>query len=93
MARNMMASYGLFYSQRVLLALIETGMDRQKAYETVQRVAMACWEGKKLFPDAVRADAAIAARLSPADLDALFDPAYYLRHEDLIYTRVFGATA
>ena len=93
MARNMMASYGLFYSQRVLLALIETGMDRQKAYETVQRVAMACWEGKKLFPDAVRADAAIAARLSPADLDALFDPTYYLRHEDLIYTRVFGATA
>jgi adenylosuccinate lyase len=93
MARNMMASYGLFYSQRVLLALIETGMDRQKAYETVQRVAMACWEGKKPFPDAVRADAAIAAKLSPADLDALFDPAYYLRHEDLIYTRVFGATA
>ncbi|WP_300158989.1 adenylosuccinate lyase [Solidesulfovibrio sp.] len=93
MARNMMASYGLFYSQRVLLALIETGMDRQKAYEAVQRVAMACWEGRKSFPDAVRADAAIGEKLSPAALDALFDPNYYLAHEDLIYGRVFGAAS
>jgi len=90
MARNMMASYGLFYSQRVLLALIETGMDRQKAYEAVQRVAMACWEGRTSFPDAVRADAAIGEKLPQAALDALFDPNYYLLQEDLIFSRVFG---
>ncbi|MHC1791087.1 adenylosuccinate lyase [Solidesulfovibrio sp.] len=90
MARNLMASFGLFYSQRVLLALIESGMDRQEAYVLVQRVAMACWEGRSSFPDAVRADAAIAAKLTPAALDALFDPAYYLAHEDLIFSRVFG---
>ena len=93
MARNMMASFGLFYSQRVLLALIETGMDRQKAYEAVQRIAMACWEGRTSFPDAVRADAVIAAKLAPATLDTLFDPQYYLAHEDLIYSRVFGAAS
>jgi len=93
MARNMMASYGLFYSQRVLLALIETGMDRQKAYEAVQKVAMACWEGRKSFPDAVRADPAITARLTTGNLDALFDPSYYLKHENLIYSRVFGSIA
>lgn len=90
MARNLMASFGLFYSQRVLLALIEAGMDRQEAYVLVQRVAMACWEGRKSFPDAVRADPAITAKLAPAALDALFDPTYYLAHEDLIYSRVFG---
>ena len=90
MARNLMASFGLFYSQRVLLALIEAGMDRQEAYVLVQRVAMACWEGRKSFPDAVRADPAISAKLAPAVLDALFDPTYYLAHEDLIYSRVFG---
>jgi len=90
MARNLMASFGLFYSQRVLLALIEAGMDRQEAYVLVQRVAMACWEGRTSFPDAVRADAAITARLAPAVLDALFDPTYYLAHEDLIFSRVFG---
>jgi len=93
MARNMMASYGLFYSQRVLLALIETGMDRQKAYEAVQRVAMDCWEGRTSFPEAIRADADISARLSGAELNALFDPSYYLKHEDLIYSRVFDAPA
>ncbi|WP_428563352.1 MAG: adenylosuccinate lyase [Solidesulfovibrio sp. DCME] len=93
MARNLMASYGLFYSQRVLLALIEAGMDRQKAYEAVQRVAMACWEGRTSFPEAVRADAAITAKLGAAALDALFDPGYYLAHEDLIYSRVFGPAA
>jgi len=90
MARNLMGSFGLFYSQRVLLALIEAGMDRQEAYVLVQRVAMACWEGRTSFPDAVRADAAIAAKLAPAVLDALFDPNYYLAHEDLIFSRVFG---
>ncbi|QAZ69384.1 adenylosuccinate lyase [Solidesulfovibrio carbinolicus] len=90
MARNLMGSFGLFYSQRVLLALIEAGMDRQEAYVLVQRVAMACWEGRKSFPDAVRADPAITAKLAPAVLDALFDPTYYLAHEDLIYSRVFG---
>ena len=90
MARNLMASFGLFYSQRVLLALIEAGMDRQEAYVLVQRVAMACWEGRTSFPDAVRADAAITAKLAPAVLDALFDPNYYLAHEDLIFSRVFG---
>ncbi|MYL82737.1 adenylosuccinate lyase [Desulfovibrio aerotolerans] len=90
MARNLMASFGLFYSQRVLLALIEAGMDRQEAYVLVQRVAMACWEGRTSFPDAVRADAAITAKLAPASLDALFDPSYYLAHEDLIFSRVFG---
>ena len=67
-------------------------MDRQKAYEAVQRVAMACWEGRKSFPDAVRADVAIGEKLSPAVLGELFDPAYYLKHEDLIYSRVFGAS-
>lgn len=90
MARNMMASFGLFYSQRVLLALIDTGLDRQKAYEQVQRVAMACWEGKRSFPEAVRADADITSKLSASTLDELFDPSYYLKHEDLIYSRVFG---
>uniref|UniRef100_I2PXA5 Adenylosuccinate lyase n=1 Tax=Desulfovibrio sp. U5L TaxID=596152 RepID=I2PXA5_9BACT len=93
MARNMMASYGLFYSQRVLLALIDAGLDRQKAYETVQAVAMACWAGKKSFPDAVRADPDITEKLGPEVLSAIFDPSYYLKHEDLIFSRVFGQTA
>lgn len=44
-----MGSYGLFFSQRVLLALVETGLERQKAYEMVQAVAMRCWQ-ERSFP-------------------------------------------
>jgi len=90
MARNLMASYGLFFSQRVLLGLIESGLDRQKAYVMVQKAAMRCWEEKKSFPDEVRADADITAHLDRAALDAIFDPGYYIRHEDMIMSRVFG---
>ncbi len=93
MERNLMASYGLFFSQRVLLALVDAGWPRQRAYEAVQRVAMACWSERRLFPDAVRADAAIAAALPSAVLDELFDPRFYLRHEDAIYARVLGGGA
>ncbi|HPE37797.1 MAG TPA: hypothetical protein PK625_11630, partial [Spirochaetales bacterium] len=87
---NLKGSFGLFFSQRLLLALVDSGMDRQAAYEMVQRVAMRCWEERLQFPDQARKDADIAARLDAAALDAVFDPRAYLAHEDLIYRRVFG---
>lgn len=90
MDRNLMASYGLFYSQRVLLGLVGKGLERQKAYEMVQKVAMGCWENKVSFPDSVRQDAAICEYLSAAELDETFDLGYYTRHEDMIFKRVFG---
>lgn len=90
MARNLAASFGLFYSQRVLLALVEAGLERQKAYEAVQSVAMRCWNERLDFPTEAREDPTITASLSPAALNELFDPAYYLQHEDLVYERVFG---
>jgi adenylosuccinate lyase len=90
MERNLMGSYGLFFSQRVLLALVEAGWSRQKAYEAVQKVAMACWNERRSFPEAVRADATLRAALSAEALDTLFDARFYLRHEDAIFTRVLG---
>ncbi len=91
MERNLMASYGLFFSQRVLIALVEEAkMPRQEAYVLVQKIAMKSWEEKRSFPDLVRADNDVAARLAPATLDGLFDPKEYLRHEDMIFVRVFG---
>jgi adenylosuccinate lyase len=90
MRRNMDASFGLFFSQRVLLALIEKGMDRQKAYELVQKTAMRCWNEQTPFPEAVRQDPDIAAQLDHNALCDLFNPAYYLRHEDAVFARVFG---
>lgn len=91
MERNLMASYGLFFSQRVLLALVEdAGMSRQTAYERVQALAMQSWAEKRSFPDLVRCDAFMCEKLSSERMDALFDPAICLRYEDEIYSRVYG---
>ncbi|SDL49554.1 adenylosuccinate lyase [Maridesulfovibrio ferrireducens] len=90
MDRNLMASYGLFYSQRVLLALVDSGLERQKAYEMVQKVAMYCWENKVSFPDEVRKDETIKSVLADGALDDAFDLGYYTRYEDFIIKRVFG---
>ena len=89
MERNLMGSYGLFFSQRVLLALVEKGLERQKAYEMVQGVAMRCWQERSSFEAAIRADEAITALLDQARLDQAFDLNYYLRHEQTIFGRVF----
>jgi adenylosuccinate lyase len=90
MDRNLMASYGLFYSQRVLISLVNKGLERQRAYEMVQKVAMHCWENKVSFPDSIRADAAIGEYLNTTELDEVFDLGYYTRYEDMIFKRVFG---
>lgn len=93
MERNLMASYGLFFSQRVLTALVEEAeMPRQEAYALVQRAAMLSWENKTPFPDAVRADDDITSRMPKEKLDALFDPKAYLCQEDMIFSRVFGTS-
>jgi adenylosuccinate lyase len=88
MKENMERSYGLMYSQRVLLRLAETGLPRQQAYEMVQRNAMRAWQERKPFRALLAGDPEVTARLTPADLDGCFDPAWYLRHVDAIYKRV-----
>jgi adenylosuccinate lyase len=89
MQRNLMGSHGLFFSQRVLLALVETGLERQKAYEMVQAVAMRCWQERTSFEEAIRASDDITSRLTPERLDQAFDLNYYLRHEQTVFDRVF----
>jgi adenylosuccinate lyase len=89
MDRNLMLSHGLFFSQKVLLALVEeANMPRQEAYAHVQALAMQSWETRQAFPDLVRENAFIRSRLSGETLRELFDPRAYLRYEDTIFNRV-----
>jgi len=90
MARNLERLGGLHNSQRVLLALTQKGASRESAYAMVQRNAMKVWEAGADFRAELAADPEVAALLSPADLAALFDPAYHFRHVDTIFARVFG---
>lgn len=91
MDRNLVGSMGLFFSQRVLLGLVESGMGRQDAYVMVQKCAMESWDTKQLFEDLVRKDPEISARIASEKMDEIFDASYYLRHEDLIFGRVFNS--
>jgi adenylosuccinate lyase len=87
MKENMERSYGLMFSQRVLLKLADTGLARQHAHDIVQRNAMRAWRERTGFKELLEADPEVTARLQPADLAACFEPAWYLRNVDAIYRR------
>jgi adenylosuccinate lyase len=85
MRRNLEASHFLFFSQRVLLALVEAGLGRDEAYRLVQRNAMRAWDEELDFRELVRHDEEIATRI---DLDIVFDLDAYTRHVDTIFARL-----
>ncbi|MBM3957254.1 MAG: adenylosuccinate lyase, partial [Gemmatimonadetes bacterium] len=88
MARNLEMGRGVIFSERVLLALVEKGMSRKDAYELVQRHAMKAWDEGDDFRELVRADPEVSSRLGSAELDSLFDYAYYLRHVAHTFARL-----
>ena len=90
MKANMDKLGGLHNSQRFLLALTQVGMSREESYSAVQRNAMKVWRGEGAFPDFLKADPEVSAKLSDAEIDASFDDAYHLKHVDTIFRRVFG---
>jgi adenylosuccinate lyase len=88
MERNLWASHGLFFSHRLLLALVESGLERDDAYKLVQRNAMRAWDEERDFPELVRTDAAITARLDDATLDGVFDLGATVANLDLSFDRL-----
>ena len=98
MRANMDRLGGLHNSQRVMLALTQKGMSREDAYRLVQRNAMQVWErfrgsgnaGEGAFLGLLQQDADVGAHLSEAELAAMMDDGYHLKHVDTIFARVFG---
>lgn len=88
MKRNMDRTFGLIYSQHVMLSLIEKGMSREQAYDTVQPRAMQAWEEQRSFRAIVEEDPTISATLTKEELDACFDYRYHLKHVDTIFQRL-----
>ncbi len=89
MLRNINLTRGLIYSQRVMLRLVEKGVEKLKAYECVQRNAMESWEKELDFKELLKRDPCITEFLTLDELDELFDPKYYIRRIDDIFNRVF----
>jgi adenylosuccinate lyase len=93
--QNLERTGGLWASEGILLALVQTGIGRQDGYLLVQRNAMKAFRGEGEFRALLKADAEIRARLSEAEIDAQFDLQHALRHADHIIDRALaqGASA
>ncbi|MDN4462419.1 adenylosuccinate lyase [Fructilactobacillus sanfranciscensis] len=88
MKENMKITYGLIFSQRVMLELIEKGMSREEAYDLVQPLTAKAWDEKQQFKPLVENNKEITSKLSQAEIDEIFDYHYQIRHVDEIFKRV-----
>jgi adenylosuccinate lyase len=88
MASNVDSSYGLFFSEKVLTALIESGMSRPDAYSLVQRSAMESWRSGEPFRSVLGRDDKVTSVLEPGRLDQIFDVSTFLEHTNSAFERV-----
>ena len=91
MRRNLDASHGLVFSQRVLLALVESGLTRDEAYRMVQRNAMRPGTRSATSATLVESDPEIAGRIGTEGIAAAFDLDDALRHVDVLFERLASA--
>jgi adenylosuccinate lyase len=90
MMKNLELMKGLIFSQQVLTRLTEKGLERQRAYEMVQRNALKVWDEGVDFKDLLFRDEEIRRYLSQEEIETLFDVNRHLKHVDAIFDRVFS---
>jgi len=88
MKRNMERTFGLYNSQRLLLKLIERGMNREAAYDLIQPLAMQAWKEERPFREIVKESDELMDKLNAEEIDDAFDASYHLKNVDLIFERV-----
>jgi adenylosuccinate lyase len=88
MLANLARTHGLIFSQRVLLTLMDRGLERMKAYDLVQRCAMKSWKDGSDFKANLSEDKDVARHLGRKELDKIFDLDYYLRNVKKIFSRL-----
>ncbi len=88
MVKNLNLTNGLIFSQKVLLALIEKGLTRERAYELVQRNAMRCWETGEDFSKILKGDPEISKHISDEEIDKIFNYKSVFEKIDFIFEKV-----
>lgn len=88
MRANLESTNGAIFSQQVLLALVEAGMDRQAAYKIVQRDAQQAWNSGTHLREILLEDEDVRIRLSPEQISGIFDLAYHMKHIEAAFTRL-----
>lgn len=92
MMENMEKTQGLVFSQRLLLMLIDKGISREEAYDTVQPLAMQAWEEKRPYRDLVLASKKVSGILTKAEIESAFDWEHHTKHVDTLFERA-GVTS
>lgn len=88
MKHNIELGRGLVFSQRLMLALVAKGLEREKAYRIVQTHAMTAWDNDQNFIDLSQSDPIVNGLLTQSELDNIFDYSFYSRHVDEIFNRI-----
>jgi adenylosuccinate lyase len=88
MKRNMQITQGVVFSQRVLLSLVEKGMSRQDGYYVVQRAGHIALDEQRPFRETIAEEPEVQSRLTPAELDTIFDYAWFTREVDKSFARM-----
>ena len=88
MIKNIYLTNGVIFSQRVLTKLIDKGLSRELAYDTVQPIAMNAWENNLQYRELLLEDKVVTKYLSEDEIDSAFDISYFLRNVDVIFKRV-----
>jgi len=90
MLKNIGISRGAIFSQRVLTALVDRGLSREDAYDLVQRLAQQSLDEREDFSELIHRDERVRKHFSDAEIDELFDLAFYAKHVDHIFLKVFS---
>lgn len=90
MKSNIYITNGVIFAQRVMNALINKGFTREKAYDTVQPIAMKAMELGMPYAELLAKDTTVSENLSKEELDNCFTLDYYFKNVDYIYSKVFG---
>lgn len=88
MQRNIQRTYGVPFSGRVMTKLIDKGISREQAYDTVQPRAMQAWEEQRSFKDIILETPAITELLNAEEIEEAFNPSWHLKHVDTIFKKL-----
>ena len=88
MEANIYRTEGVIFAQRVMNALIDKGLSREEAYDTVQPIAMQAMHEHKPYLDLLLESPRVRSLLSADEISACFTLDYYLKNIDYIYRRV-----
>lgn len=88
MLENINKTYGVIFSQRFMLKLIEKGWTREQAYDTVQPNAIKSWENKIPFKSLMEDTQKVRETLTQEEIDDCFNPQYQVKNVDVIFKRV-----